>query len=167
MSLKKMETIRKGMTKAEFDLATESKKEKYAFEYTIDNEQYQVYIYNIALRTLAMNDILNGANGLLALTNVPDRNVSYGIYSMPSMPSSFPSNDMMFMHNNYSSGPPTKDYSNAYAFIFKQDSLLYWGYFEELIKHSNEVICELGNKSEKDYTKILDDKKKDEMRGRQ
>lgn len=166
MSLKNMDTIRKGMTKDEFDLATGTKKEKFAFEYNINNETYQVYIYNLNLSTLALNKFLTGANGLLALNNAPDCEFSFGIYSLPSMPSSFPMDNMMYMHNSYSSGPPITDYSNGYAFIFKQDSLLYWGYFEELIKHTNEVISELGDKSEKDYTKILSEQENKKIRGR-
>lgn len=151
MSLKKMERIRKGMSILEFSQETKTNKAQYTFEFEAEKETYHIYVYKLGIKTIAMNDMLNGAISLVSSLTAGNQQVAYDFnFTPPPMPIH---NDMMWMNNRHYEGPELDKYTDAYAFIFKQDSLVYWGYLEELLKHPNKAISELGDKTEKEYTR--------------
>lgn len=151
MSYRKMETIRKGMTPAQFAEATSVKKAQYIFDFTVSDVLYKVYVYKLGIRTLAFNDLKNDLSGLVATSNSTTAQVSYNqFFTPPAMNMGTPGPGVDF--NN---GPDMDFYSSGYGFIYKDNKLLYWGYLEELTKHPDHVISELGDKTEKEYARRL------------
>jgi len=151
MSYRKMETIRKGMTPSQFAEATSVKKAQYVFDFTISDDSYEVYVYKLGIKTLAFNNLKNNIYGLIIPKSTSSAQISYNqFYTPPTMNMGTPGAGM-----DFSNGPDLESYSAGYGFIYKNNKLLYWGYLEELIKHQSKVISELGDKTEKEYTRRI------------
>ena len=144
LSVHKIQNIRKGMSSELFKETTSGAEPLYVFNFKVENQNYTVHVYLISITTTAFNHLVNNIGSLLTISN----NISFQITFTPPI-----------MHFPIQPGldfggidiDPFERFSAPYAFIYMDNELLYWGYFEELLKHPDKLINKLGFQTEKEY----------------
>ncbi|MCK5052182.1 MAG: hypothetical protein KAS53_10710 [Candidatus Cloacimonetes bacterium] len=147
LSVHKIQNIRKGMSPEIFKETTFGAEPMYVFNFEVENQNYTIHVYLINITTTAFNQLVNSMSSLLTISN----NISFQTtFTPPTM--NFPAQPWMGFTDGLNIDSISR-FSAPYAFIYMDNKLFYWGYFEELLKHPDKLINELGSKTDKEYVR--------------
>lgn len=136
LTMDMIQFIEKDSSLDEVTKLIEPKKPKYDFYIQQDFREFHVQIFDM------VTGEIEGYGENRIISPMPGNAVasfSFGGFTPPSPPS-FP------MNNNFGNTYHHQTYTEPYAFVFENEKLYYWGFFEELNKCEDKAINELGPK---------------------
>lgn len=139
LTLDSIQNIEKNYTSEMLSELTTPKKPEFEFYISHDERKFFIQTYKMVVRSESqMGQNYNQGGSDIA-------SFQFGSFTPPPPPTF----DPMMMPTSH-----TVTYTEPYAFIFENNLLIYWGFFEELNKSNDKVIIGLAPDIQTEYERL-------------